>query len=191
WDVHHGNGTQHIYWQRGDVLTLSLHQDGCFPAGYSGERDRGEGAGAGCNVNVPMLAGAGDDGYLHAMRRIIIPALEKFEPELIIVACGYDANALDPLARMQLHSDSFRAMTAQVQDAADRLCGGKLVMVHEGGYAESYVPFCGLAVMEQLSGVRTEVQDPLLAFIQQQQPRDAFNRFQREALDELARQFGL
>ncbi len=75
--------------------------------------------------------------------------------------------------------------------AADRLCGGKLVMVHEGGYAESYVPFCGLAVMEQLSGVRTEVQDPLLAFIQQQQPRDAFNRFQREALDELARQFGL
>ena len=191
WDVHHGNGTQHIYWQRGDVLTLSLHQDGCFPAGYSGEQDRGEGDGAGCNVNVPMLAGAGDDGYLHAMRRLIIPALEKFEPELIIVACGYDANALDPLARMQLHSDSFRAMTALVQEAADRLCGGKLVMVHEGGYAESYVPFCGLAVMEQLSGVRTEVQDPLLTFIQQQQPRDAFNRFQREALDELARQFGL
>ncbi|SUI39557.1 Histone deacetylase-like amidohydrolase [Serratia marcescens] len=73
--------------------------------------------GRAANVNVPMLAGAGDDGYLHAMRRIIIPALEKFEPELIIVACGYDANALDPLARMQLHSDSFRAMTALVQDA--------------------------------------------------------------------------
>ena len=72
---------------------------------------------------------------------------------------------------MQLHSDSFRAMTEQVQQAADRLCGGKLVMVHEGGYAESYVPFCGLAVMEALSGIRTEVQDPLLEFIQQQQPR--------------------
>jgi hypothetical protein len=78
---------------------------------------------------------------------------------------------MDPLARMQLHSDSFRAMTEQVQQAADRLCGGKLVMVHEGGYAESYVPFCGLAVMEALSGIRTEVQDPLLEFIQQQQPR--------------------
>jgi hypothetical protein len=62
-------------------------------------------------------------------------------------------------------------------------------MVHEGGYAESYVPFCGLAVMEQLSGIRTEVQDPLLEFIQQQQPREAFNQFQRQAIDTLAQQF--
>jgi acetoin utilization deacetylase AcuC-like enzyme len=62
------------------------------------------------------------------------------------------------------------------QQAADRLCGGKLVMVHEGGYAESYVPFCGLAVMEALSGVKTEVEDPLLEFIQQQQPREAFTQ---------------
>ena len=96
-----------------------------------------------------------------------------------------------PLARMLLHSDSFRAMTERVQEAADRLCGGKLVMVHEGGYAESYVPFCGLAVMEALSGVKTEVEDPLLAFIQQQQPREAFTRFQRQAIDELAHRFGL
>ncbi len=97
---------------------------------------------------------------------------------------------MDPLARMQLHSDSFRAMTEQVQQA-DRLCGGKLVMVHEGGYAESYVPFCGLAVMEALSGIRTEVQDPLREFIQQQQPRAEFAQFQRQALDRLAQQFGL
>ncbi len=96
---------------------------------------------------------------------------------------------MDPLARMQLHSDSFRAMTEQVQQAADRLCGGKLVMVHEGGYAESYVPFCGLAVMEALSGIRTEVQDPLLEFIQQQQPRATFAQFQRQAIDRLAQQF--
>ncbi len=88
---------------------------------------------------------------------------------------------MDPLARMQLHSDSFRAMTEQVQQAADRLCGGKLVMVHEGGYAELYVPFCGLAVMETLSGIRTEVQDPLREFIQQQQPRAEFAQFQRLA----------
>lgn len=68
-----------------------------------------------------------------------------FEPELIIIACGYDANAMDPLARMQLHSDSFRAMTEQVQQAADRLCGGKLVMVHEGGYAN---PTCRSAAWQ-------------------------------------------
>ncbi|VTM52789.1 deacetylase [Klebsiella pneumoniae] len=191
WDVHHGNGTQHIYLQRDDVLTISLHQDGCFPPGYAGEDDRGVGAGEGYNINIPLLAGAGDDSWRYALETIVIPALARFEPELIIIACGYDANAMDPLARMQLHSDSFRAMTEQVQQAADRLCGGKLVMVHEGGYAESYVPFCGLAVMEALSGIRTEVQDPLLEFIQQQQPRAAFAQFQREAIDRLAQQFGL
>ncbi|HGS6999720.1 TPA: class II histone deacetylase, partial [Klebsiella pneumoniae] len=140
---------------------------------------------------IPLMAGAGDDSWRYALETIVIPALERFEPQLIIVACGYDANAMDPLARMQLHSDSFRAMTGLVQQAADRLCGGRLVMVHEGGYAESYVPFCGLAVMETLSGIKTEVQDPLLAFIQQQQPREAFTRFQRRAIDELASRFGL
>lgn len=149
------------------------------------------GAGEGYNINIPLLAGAGDDSWRYALETIVIPALARFEPELIIIACGYDANAMDPLARMQLHSDSFRAMTEQVQQAADRLCGGKLVMVHEGGYAESYVPFCGLAVMEALSGIRTEVQDPLLEFIQQQQPRAAFAQFQRQAIDRLAQQFGL
>ena len=191
WDVHHGNGTQHIYLQRDDVLTISLHQDGCVPPGYAGEDDRGVGAGEGYNINIPLLAGAGDDSWRYALETIVIPALAHFEPELIIIACGYDANAMDPLARMQLHSDSFRSMTEQVQQAADRLCGGKLVMVHEGGYAESYVPFCGLAVMETLSGIRTEVQDPLREFIQQQQPRAEFAQFQRQAIDRLAQRFGL
>jgi acetoin utilization deacetylase AcuC-like enzyme len=190
WDVHHGNGTQHIYLQRDDVLTISLHQDGCFRRAMP-ERTIGIGAGEGYNINVPLMAGAGDDSWRYALETIVLPALARFEPELIIVACGYDANAMDPLARMLLHSDSFRAMTERVQEAADRLCGGKLVMVHEGGYAESYVPFCGLAVMEALSGVKTEVEDPLLMFIQQQQPREAFTRFQRQAIDELAQRFGL
>lgn len=186
WDVHHGNGTQHIYWQRNDVLTFSLHQDRCFPPGYSGESDRGAGAGLGYNINIPLLAGSGHDAYLYALDRIVIPQLEQFQPELIIIACGYDANALDPLARMQLHSDSFRAMTERMMAAAAQLCGGRLVMVHEGGYAEAYVPFCGLAVMETLSGIRTAVEDPLLSFICQQQPREAFIQFQRDALDQLS-----
>ena len=73
WDVHHGNGTQHIYWQRDDVLTLSLHQDGCFPVGYSGEQDRGAGAGEGFNINVPLLVEllqCRDDDLLHG---VLIP----------------------------------------------------------------------------------------------------------------------
>ncbi|MNP21412.1 Histone deacetylase-like amidohydrolase [compost metagenome] len=190
WDVHHGNGTQAVYYNRPDVLTISLHQEGCFPPGYSGAEDRGEGAGLGANINIPLLAGSGHEAYLEAMQRIVIPALERFEPELILVACGFDANAVDPLARMLLHSDSFRAMTRLVREAAERLCHGRLVLVHEGGYAEAYVPFCGLAVMEELSGIRTDVADPLRDFITLQQPGEAQRRLQSELIGELARMFG-
>lgn len=186
WDVHHGNGTQSIFEERADVLTISLHQDGCFPAGYSGATDRGCGAGLGANINIPLPPGSGHEAYLYAMQRIVVPALERFEPELIVVACGYDANAVDPLARMLLHSDSFRHMTRLVREAAERLCQGRLVLVHEGGYSEAYVPFCGLAAIEELSGIRTDVTDPLLEFVQMQQPNQAFAAFQRRLIDELA-----
>lgn len=186
WDVHHGNGTQSIFEARGDVLSISLHQEHCYPPGYSGADERGTGDGLGCNLNIPLPPGSGHDAYLQAMQRIVLPALERFQPQLIVVACGYDANAVDPLARMLLHSDSFRAMTRHLREAAERLCDGRLVMVHEGGYAEAYVPFCGLAVMEELAGIRTPVQDPMLAFIEQQQPGMAQRRFLWEYVEELA-----
>lgn len=186
WDVHHGNGTQSIFEARGDVLTVSLHQDGCYPPGYSGEQDRGYGAGIGANINLPLPPGSGHAAYLHAMTRIVVPALERFQPELIIVACGYDANAVDPLARMLLHSESFRLMTRVVRQAADRLCQGRLVLVHEGGYSEAYVPFCGLATVEELSGVRTAVNDPMLEFLRLQQPKAALLAFQTQWIERLA-----
>lgn len=186
WDVHHGNGTQSIFEARGDVLTVSLHQDGCFPPGYSGEEDRGRGPGLGANLNIPLPPGSGHEAYLQAMQRLVIPALERFEPELIIVACGYDANAVDPLARMLLHSDSFRTMTRLLRQAAERLCQGRLVLVHEGGYSEAYVPFCGLAVIEELAGIRTVVSDPMLEFVQMQQPTAAFLAFQQQWVERQA-----
>lgn len=186
WDVHHGNGTQSIYESRSDVLTLSLHQEHCYPPGYSGIEDRGRGAGLGYNLNIPLPAGSGHDAYLQAMRQIVLPALERFAPELIVVACGYDANAVDPLARMLLHSDSFREMTQMLRDAAARHCHGRLVLVHEGGYAEAYVPFCGLAAIEALAGTRTAVEDPMLAFIELQQPGTAHARFLQEHIEWLA-----
>ncbi|MEA9987660.1 class II histone deacetylase [Pseudomonas sp. RTS1] len=187
WDVHHGNGTQSIFEERADVLTVSLHQDGCYPPGYSGEQDRGRGAGVGANINIPLPPGSGHATYLHAMERIVVPALERFEPELIIVACGYDANAVDPLARMLLHSESFRLLTRALCLAAERLCQGRLVLVHEGGYSEAYVPFCGLATLEELSGVRTAVQDPMLEFVQLQQPGVQLQGFQEQWVERLAR----
>lgn len=186
WDVHHGNGTQSIFEARGDVLTISLHQDGCFPPGYSGEEDRGRGPGLGANLNIPLPPGSGHEAYLQAMQRLVIPALERFEPELIIVACGYDANAVDPLARMLLHSDSFRSMTRLLRQTAEHLCQGRLVLVHEGGYSEAYVPFCGLAVIEELAGIRTAVSDPMLEFVQMQQPTAAFLAFQQQWVERQA-----
>jgi acetoin utilization deacetylase AcuC-like enzyme len=191
WDVHHGNGQQAIYEARSDVLTISLHQEGCFPFGYSGHDDRGTGAGLGFNINVPLLPGGGHDAYMYAMQRVVAPAVNRFKPQLIVVACGYDANAFDPLSRMQLSSESFRALTEQVMALADAHCGGKLVMVHEGGYAESYVPFCGHAVVEALTGQCMGVVDPGLASIQLQQPNARFAAFQRSLLDELALSHGL
>ena len=186
WDVHHGNGTQEIFYKRPDVLTISLHQDGCFPPGYSGVEDQGEDEGTGFNLNIPLQAGGGHAEYLYAMQRIVLPALDRFQPQLIIVACGFDANAVDPLARMQAHSATFKEMTAMMMQVADKYSGGKLVMVHEGGYAEAYVPFCGHAVVEQLAGVDMGVDDPVLDFIRLQQPKQVFFEFQRQLLDEMA-----
>ncbi len=183
WDVHHGNGTQAIYYERADTLALSIHQQRAYPRGYTGERDVGSGAGRGYNLNIALPPGSGHDAYLHAMHSAVLPALERFEPELIVVACGFDANGVDPLGRMLLHSDSYREMTRLVREAAERLCQGKLVLVHEGGYAEAYVPFCGLATIEALSDVRTPVVDPLLDMLVAQQPDADSLAFQRGVID--------
>ncbi len=90
------------------------------------------------------------------------PALSAFKPELIIVPSGLDANALDPLARMMVHSEWFRNMTRVLMDVADDVCEGRIVMCHEGGYSTAYVPFCGLAGSEELSGISNGVEDPYL-----------------------------
>ncbi|MCG7508006.1 class II histone deacetylase [Mesorhizobium retamae] len=191
WDVHHGNGTQTIYYEDANTLTISLHQEGCFPPGYSGGEDRGAGKGAGANINIPLLPGGGHAVYMRAFERIVIPALEAFQPELIVVASGLDASAVDPLARMNLHSNSYRAMTQSIRDAADRLCRGRLVVVHEGGYSETYVPFCGHALVEALSGETSDVVDPLLEMAELWQPSERFDALQFQLLDELAQAFRL
>jgi acetoin utilization deacetylase AcuC-like enzyme len=186
WDVHHGNGTQAIFYDRPDVLTISIHQDNCFPPGSGGAEERGAGAGGGYNVNVPLPPGSGHETYLHAVRRVAVPALERFEPDLVVIASGLDANAADPLARQMLYGDSYREMTRLVMEAAEGLCDGRLVAVHEGGYAESTVPFCGLAVVETLSGVRTAVEDPFEELFAAQQPGERMLHFQRHLIDEMA-----
>lgn len=185
WDVHHGNGTQSIFYDRSDVLTISMHQDKCFPPGYSGFDDRGEGAGVGFNLNVPLPAGCGHEAYLYALKTVVIPALRRYQPDLIVVASGLDANAVDPLARQLLHSDSYREMTALIMGEADDLCGGRLAIVQEGGYAEAYVPFCGQAILETLYGEKI-VEDPELEFFLLQQPCERQLAFQKQWIDDIA-----
>ena len=166
WDAHHGNGAQHIFWTDPYVLTISIHQDSAFPPGSGPITDVGEGNGTGYNFNIPLPPGSGTGAYLAAFERVIVPALRRFGPEVIIVPCGFDAGCFDPMSRMMLHSECFRAMTRLIQSAADEVCFGRLVLCHEGGYHKTSVPFFGLAVIEELSGLRSGIKDPYLEIIE-------------------------
>jgi acetoin utilization deacetylase AcuC-like enzyme len=163
WDVHHGNGAQQIFWEDPNVLTISVHQARLYPPDSGDLAENGEGPGLGSNLNVPLPPGCGEGAYRAAFAQVVLPALERFAPDLIIVASGYDAAFLDPLGRMLLRAESFRELTEAIMGAAHRLCDDRLLVCHEGGYSEAYVPFCGHAVLEQLSGTWTAVEDPYFA----------------------------
>jgi acetoin utilization deacetylase AcuC-like enzyme len=187
WDVHHGNGTEAIYLDRADTLTISLHQEACFPPDSGGWQERGQGAGAGANLNIPLLPGGGHQAYMDAFELLVLPALRAYRPDLIVIASGFDANGVDPLARMLAHADTYRAMAMQLKSLADELCAGRLVAAHEGGYSEVMVPFCGHAVIEVLSGNRSDVIDPMHFLLAAQQPPADMIAFQRARLQAQAK----
>ncbi|THH36578.1 class II histone deacetylase [Aliishimia ponticola] len=191
WDVHHGNGTEAIYYDRDDTLTISLHQDGNYPLDTGDIADRGRGGGAGYNINLPMHAGSGHTAYLHAMDNVVIPAITAFKPDLIVVACGFDASVIDPLSTMLATADTFRQMTTRIKTLAEKLCDGKLVLVHEGGYSEVYVPFCGHATLEALSGSKITAPDPFEAGFARRQPAPPMDAFLRSEIDRMAEELGL
>jgi acetoin utilization deacetylase AcuC-like enzyme len=163
WDVHHGNGNQACFYERGDVLTISLH----MRTGLWGERhpqtgspeELGVGAGQGANVNVELPAGSGDRAYGLAMREVVAPILRQFRPGLIVGSCGQDASAFDPNGRQNVSMDGFREIGRVVGEAARELCDGRLVLVQEGGYARTYAAFCLHATLEGVLGEP----EPLLA----------------------------
>lgn len=190
WDVHHGNGTEACFYDRDDTLTISIHQENCFPTDQGGAENRGRGQGEGFNLNIPLLPGGGHQAYLDAFDLLVAPALHTFQPQMIVVASGLDANAFDPLARMQAHSETFRALAGRIKALAQTLCEGRLLAAHEGGYSEAYVPFCGLAVLETFAGYQTPVQDPFLPMLIEQQPPSDFVAFQRQRLEMQARGLG-
>lgn len=185
WDVHHGNGTQQAFYDDPTVLTISIHQDGKFPSSSGGLDENGAGSGLGFNLNVPLPAGSGDGAYIETFARVVRPALDAFRPDLILVASGLDANAFDPLGRMMCTSEVYRVMTQALLDAADHWCDGRLAVIHEGGYAPEYVPFCGLAVIETLCGERSAASDPFLESLSAY-PGQELTPWQTRVIDEAA-----
>jgi acetoin utilization deacetylase AcuC-like enzyme len=185
WDVHHGNGTETIYFEDPNVLTISLHQDRLFPPGRGGAEAIGRGAGEGYNVNIPLPAGCGEGAYLYAVERIVLPSLEAFGPELIVVPSGFDAGIFDPLGRMMLHGGSYRALTRLIKQAAEALCDGRLALMHEGGYCPVTVPFFGAAVIEELAGVSLGIDYPQRER-QAAMPDQALQQHQKAAIDAVA-----
>jgi len=133
WDVHHGNGTQEIFYSDRSVFYISLHQHPFYP-GTGAADERGTGDGHEYTLNIPLPAGSGHEEYLEAFRRDVLPALDAYRPELILLSAGFDAHRQDPLAGMELTEESFAEMTRLTMEAADSLCEGRIVSVLEGGY---------------------------------------------------------
>jgi len=150
YDVHHGNGTQWMFYDDPSVLYVSLHQYPFYP-GTGAAADIGRGEGLGFTLNVPLEAGAGDADYDRAMRELVAPVVTAFAPELILLSAGYDAHARDPLGGMGVSTDGFDAMTAHVLRLAARCCDGRLTAVTEGGYDLTALDACLDSTLTQLS----------------------------------------
>ena len=151
WDVHHGNGTEAIFRERADVLFFSIHQSPLYP-GTGAASDRGSGAGEGYTVNLPVPPGAGEDVWLGLIDEVVVPGIERYAPQLILVSAGYDAHRADPLASCELESSSFAAIAVRLRELAARL-GVPLGFVQEGGY---HVP----SLVESLLATMTALKPP-------------------------------
>ena len=147
WDVHHGNGTQDIFFEDGSVFFCSTHQAPWYPWTGAAE-ETGRGKGLGTNLNLPMKRGAGKKEFVAALESQLLPAVNRFRPELVIISAGFDARQGDPLGKLELTDADFADLTALMLEMAREHAGGKLVSVLEGGYsltglASAAVAHCG------------------------------------------------
>ena len=165
WDVHHGNGTQSGFYEREDVLTISMHMDhgawGPTHPETGGVEERGRGPGLRFNLNLPLPMGATDTAYLRAFDEIVAPEVRAFAPDLLIVASGVDAGQFDPNGRQCVTLGGFHELASRARRLADRLCAGRLLVVQEGGYNPAYAAFCVHAAVEGFAGLPQSVGDPL------------------------------
>ncbi len=148
WDVHHGNGTQAVFYRTNAVLFISLHQELWYP-GTGAIEETGEGDGVGFTVNIPLPAGVGDEGYRHVFEEIVLPIAQQWSPDLLLISAGYDAHTGDPLGGMRLTDRGFSTLTALVRETAR--C--PIVAVLEGGYDLPNLGRSVLATISVLAGV--------------------------------------
>jgi acetoin utilization deacetylase AcuC-like enzyme len=148
WDVHHGNGTQDIFYESPEVLYISTHQYPFYPG--TGWLDQvGRDAGAGFTVNAPMPATFGDGEYLRIFDDLLLPIARRFKPEFVLISAGFDAHFRDPLGGMRITEDGFLAMTRRLQRLADEYCEGKIVAALEGGYDLRALAECGRTLIDE------------------------------------------
>jgi acetoin utilization deacetylase AcuC-like enzyme len=155
-DVHHGNGTQHLFDERPDVFYASTHQYPFYP-GTGASWEAGVGPGEGATLNVPLPAGTGDEGYAEAIRQAVIPALRCFAPDALVLSAGFDAWQGDPLGGMRVTEEGFGRWGAWMRELADELCGGRALAVLEGGYDLEALPRLVEAHVAGLAGGRPGV----------------------------------
>ena len=156
WDVHHGNGTQDVFYDRDDVLYASIHEEGLYPD--TGALDEtGRDAGERTTVNLPLAAGAGDADYRYAIDEAIAPALDRFDPDLLIVSAGFDAHRHDPISRMRVSSEGYALMTDQLRSVTDEI-GAATAYVLEGGYGLDTLAE-GVSMVHETFDGRTPVDD--------------------------------
>ena len=150
YDVHHGNGTQHMFESDPSVLYASAHQYPFYP-GTGAAEEVGLGRGAGFTVNLPLEVGAVNEDYQLVFAEVITPVLRQFKPDLLMVSVGFDAHERDPLAGMRLTTEAFAAMTLELRGVAEECCKGRMVLVSEGGYDLRVLEASFNAVVEVMS----------------------------------------
>ncbi len=149
WDVHHGNGTMHSFYETDEVLYFSVHQYPHYPG--TGRIDEiGSGPGRGFTVNVPLYGGQGDEDYLFLFRELLLPVAREYAPELILVSAGFDTHRNDPLAGMGLSGGAYGRLTSILQELAGDCCPGRLAFTLEGGYDHTALSEGVAAVLSSL-----------------------------------------
>ena len=153
-DAHHGNGTQKTFFNTNEVLYISMHQFPCYP-GSGNFAEIGHGKGEGYSVNVPLDKGMGDREFVQVMDRLVHPLACAYEPEVILVSCGFDLYQNDLLAELKGTPEGYAMMTRLLCDIADKVCGGRIAFLMEGGYNLQGIRDCGLKVIQELCGIPT------------------------------------